>query len=109
MSTRTLTTKATDNHGYSYDVVLTETEHPRFVKKDWVLHIKSTPGQWYMTTLEENPNRGSIISIDFGQNWNCTNFDVLMVEAQALLASIDRLTAAEVKTSDDALWVNLAR
>lgn len=108
MKTLTLTTKATDNHGYSYEVVLTETDHPGFTKTDWVLKIQSTPGQWYLTTLEERPNRGPVISIDHGARWACTNFDAILAEAQALLAGTDRLTHVEVKAVDDDLWAKLS-
>lgn len=103
----TLTTKATDNHGHAYKVTLTQVPRGAFAKLDWTLRIHGTPGGWYMTTLEEKPHRGSVISLDMGQNWDCTNFDVVMAEAQALLAGEDRLTALEVKAHDDAMWANM--
>lgn len=109
MKTKTLTTKATDNHGYSYTVILTETARPDFTKLDWVLKITTTPGSWYMTTLEERPTAGSIISIDFGAKWDCTNFDAILAEAQAILAleAPNRLTATETKAQDDQMWARM--
>lgn len=103
---KTLTTKATDNHGHSYDVTLIQVQHGKFDKKDWVLRMLNTPGGWYMTTLEEKPIE-STIYLDMGQNWTCTNFDAVMAEAQAMLADEDRLTALDVKAHDDLLWAGL--
>ena len=71
----------------------------RMAARDWILRIHGTPGSWYMTTLEENPRRHSSIALDFGQGWDCVNFDEILDEAQELLAQADpdRLTVAEVE------------
>lgn len=98
METKTLKVKALDNHGHKYPVEL------RFEREScglsrlpdgtmgkhrtnkWVLHITTTPGHWYMSTLLEEDRHGrtmgKVISIDFGQNWNCINFDEVMKEAK---------------------------
>lgn len=114
MRTFTLTTKAHTSGGYEYPVTLVESEnqyrgckgdhYPR--KNDFTLRIQGTPGQWYMTTLEQNPLRDRI-AIDFGQNWYCTNFGAVMAEAVKLLEDIDRLTVAEVQAADEGLLSNL--
>ena len=72
-----LTTKALDNHGHSYEV------HLRESKGEWVLHITTTPGQWYMSTLASF--RGDRLSIDFGQKWDCINASAILTEARALV------------------------
>jgi hypothetical protein len=95
---KTLKTQAKDNHGYSYKVVL------RFEEKQigqtidlatgkwhnapchkWVLSIENTPGKWYMSTLLESDKYSSGISLDFGQNWNCDNFQEVLNEAKELI------------------------
>lgn len=98
----TLDTKAQDNHGHEYMVILLEQVRPYFDKPDWVLRIVGTPGSWYMTTLENGPVKKNL-SIDFGQGWTCVNFDEVMTEAQAKLVGKDRLTAAE-----DQSWMESA-
>ena len=112
-----LVNKAKDNHGFQYTVTLTECEiqfkgcagedYPR--KHDFTLRIENTPGQWYMTTLEEKPNRGPVISIDMGQRWDCINFDVIMTEAKGLLKDLDRLTVVDVEAADAITWANFQR
>lgn len=68
-----LATKAKDNYGYTYDVVVTQAAQPMPILK-----IVNTPGSWYISTLR---NHGSkIISLDWGQNWNCVNFDEIACE-----------------------------
>jgi len=109
-----LKTTAKTTGGYEYEVTVSKGTTSKWAKgsiheNDWVLAIKGTPGSWYLTTLEENPNR-SLIAIDHGAGWYCHNLDALLAEATALLAEVapDRLTAAEVKAHDDALWARLA-
>jgi hypothetical protein len=101
MSTKTLTTKATDNHGNSYDVTLTPQDN-----NDWVLRITGTPGSWYMTTLEDGGPK-DFIWIDFGGNWLCTNFAAVMDEAIEALKDTGRVTAWESKQADTKLWNSL--
>lgn len=108
MKTKTLTTKARDNYGHTYAVILVEKDNQFGQgKKDWVLKIDGTPGQWYITTLEEGGFRNRI-AIDLGQRWYCINLDAVMVEALVLLEGEDRISAVEVKRQDDAMWANLA-
>lgn len=102
---KTLTTKATDNHGHSYTVTLTEVTHGRFTKKDWVLRLEGAGGGWAMTTLEERPSNR--LDIDMGSEWYCNNFDAVLAEARTLLANTARLTVAEVKADEDNLWAAL--
>jgi hypothetical protein len=74
---------AQDNHGYSYPVELV-LRHSEYWGYKWVLVIKGTPGSWYMTTLLDDgygPQR-SMIYIDFGQRWCCTNFEEVLAEAK---------------------------
>lgn len=78
---KVLKTKAKDNHGYEYEVYLEMDPQ----KMRWVLHIGDTPGHWLMSTLLENRHFDSVISIDFGQNWNVINFDKIMAEAVTLV------------------------
>jgi hypothetical protein len=100
-----LTTKAKDNHGYEYDVYLymnnlpTGWVNPSLINDEefhnemcfkWVLRITGTPGGWYMSTLlggdkYATAHVGSTISIDFGQDWNCINFDEVLAEAKQLI------------------------
>jgi hypothetical protein len=58
----------------------------------WMLCINETPGHWYMVTLLDpvlgashghwdGPNPSKVISIDFGQDWTCVNFDEVMLAA----------------------------
>lgn len=75
--------KAQDNHGHSYDVelILQHSEHWGY---KWALSIVNTPGRWYMTTLLDGGYGPlhSMIYIDFGQRWCCTNFDKVFAEAK---------------------------
>ena len=81
MTTQKLQTKATDNHGYEYDVEIQQrpSASARFDMAP-VLKIKSTPGGWYMETLENCTDEQ--IAIDFGQSWYCTNIQALLEEAR---------------------------
>lgn len=101
-TTKALTTQARDNHGYTYNVSLVETDRVGFDKPDWVLRIHDTHGQWYMTTLEARPI-GDTIPLG-GQGWDCINFKAILAEAQALLAGLDRVTAAESRAQEQAQW-----
>lgn len=101
----TLITKAVDNHGFVYPVILTECPN-KDRKHDFVLRIEGAGGSWYMTSLEERP-RGDRIAIDFGQNWYCTNFGAIMTEARRLLEGLDRLTANDAKAEDDSVMTKL--
>jgi hypothetical protein len=92
--TKTLETKARDNHGYEYPVQLFLSMEPAGAfgsasgaqhlaaefSNRWVLRIKGTPGSWYMSTLLERGVQ-SQIALDFGQGWMCTNFAEIMREA----------------------------
>lgn len=80
-----LRTRAKDNHGHQYDVWLEF--HPSEVMGwKWVLRIDGTPGHWYMSTLLEGGYpRGNLASIDYGQNWNVTNFGEVLEEAVDLI------------------------
>lgn len=98
---------------YEHAVTVAKAEPNKWVKnsiheRDWVLKIADTPGSWYMTTLEERPH--PTISIDSGARWDCINFGAVLNEAVALLAEAapDRLTVAECKAHDDALWGKVA-
>ena len=70
-----LTTKALDNHGHLYDVEIQDSDGGP------VLRILETPGGWYVNTVASH--EGPILSIDFGLNWNCINFDEILAEALA--------------------------
>jgi len=102
---KTLTTKATDNHGHSYPVTIKPVQHGGFAKQDWLLTIEGAGAGWFMTTLEEKPS--DKLFIDFGSNWYCDNFDAILAEARTILASEDRLTQAEVKAYDDNMWASM--
>jgi len=91
--TKNLKVKAKDNHGLQYPVSLRFEKfsagqsrqadgslRPDIVNK-WVLRIHNTPASWYMATLLEGKT-GSVIALDYGQNWNCINFDEVMKEAK---------------------------
>lgn len=71
-----LTTQARDNHGYRYDVEIQD------IDSKPVLRILGTPGGWFYTDVR---NHGQIISLDFGQSWDCVNFDEVLREARVLV------------------------
>jgi hypothetical protein len=102
MVRKMLKAKARDNHGNSYDVSLdlaefesgktrdSETGEMRYARADkWVLKIHKTPGQWYLSSLCAGLSRGRspgvTMSLDYGQNWICTNFTTLLEEALELI------------------------
>lgn len=95
--TTKLPVKAKDNHGHSYDVVI---NHDGFRgDKKPVLKIVGTPGSWYMYTLKNH--HGNTISIDYGQNWDCINFNEIYKAAMKQLGEgVERLTE---HVSDDAV------
>ena len=90
--TKTLKTKARDNHGHEYPVHLTLSQGPvgtfgpglehlaEQYKNRWVLCVKNTPGSWYMSTLLERGVQAQI-ALDFGAGWMVTNFSDVMREA----------------------------
>lgn len=99
MIKKTLKTQAKDNYGHQYEVILFleetaggQTRNPetgewwREPTNKWVLKIKDTPGSWYMSTLLGS---GGLypggIAIDYGQKWNCTNFQEVLNEAKELI------------------------
>lgn len=51
----------------------------------WSLRIQGTPASWYMSTLLHGALYPRGITIDYGQNWYCTNFQEVLNEAQKLI------------------------
>lgn len=49
---KTLTTRANDNFGHTYEVALTPSDAKGF-EGEYILKIKGTPGSWYMGTLAD--------------------------------------------------------
>lgn len=78
MTTRKLTTTARDNHGHTYDVEIQTGDNGKPIVK-----ILGTPGQWYYKSL--GAYAYDTIALDFGQNWNCINFDEVMREVHTVL------------------------
>lgn len=78
-----LKVKAKDNHGYSYDVAVINWSDR---DANPILRIMGTPGSWYFSTLRNRafPERTSI-SLDWGQNWDCINFDEILAAVTAEL------------------------
>lgn len=84
MLERTLTTKARDNHDRTYDVTIRP--WGRGGNNKLVLDIVDTPGSWFLTTLLSHYDKScKTISIDWGQNWECINFDEIMSEVLEVL------------------------
>lgn len=96
MITKTLTTKAIDNYGHEYTVVLRfeetqagQTRHPHSGEwyhapcNKWVLSIEGTPSKWYMSSMLDYTNVG--IWIDAGQKWSCNNILEIIAEAKELI------------------------
>lgn len=94
--TKPLSTMAIDNHGHAYNVSISiggwqagESLNPATGKLEkvpstkWVLRVHDTPGSWYLDGLLEM--RGSVIYLDFGQRWMCTNLNEIIKEAKELL------------------------
>jgi hypothetical protein len=88
-----LKTPALDNHGHQYSVFLERKSgdgmYPTTPEGNWILGIEGAPGHWYMGTLLEGEKqghfRGGRISLDFGQKWDCINFDEVLAEAKEVL------------------------
>lgn len=78
----TLPSSAVDNHGHAY-VVKIEAGDPHFGP---VLHVKNTPGRWFLKTLLDGRPRARI-AIDCGQHWIVDNFDAVMAEAMKAVAA----------------------
>ncbi|MEY2714896.1 MAG: hypothetical protein RIT24_1239 [Planctomycetota bacterium] len=78
----TLPSSAVDNHGHAYTVTI-ETGDPHFGP---VLHVKNTPGRWFLKTLLDGRPRARI-AIDCGQHWIVDNFDAVMAEAMQAVAA----------------------
>lgn len=85
MQARTLNTKALDNFGYAYDVVLLPSDYKGF-EKEYLLRILGTGASWFMSTLANHTEPR--ISIDLGQKWDCVNFWAVLAEARSILAEI---------------------
>lgn len=80
-TTKVLTTRAIDNRGKEYKVIL-ELGSQKGVPA-WILKVVGTPGEWYMSTLlgEEVPEA---IAIRF-PDWGILNFSDVMREAVTLI------------------------
>lgn len=76
-----LPSPAVDNGGRAY-VVAIESGDSHYGP---VLHVKNTPGRWYLRTLLDGRPRARI-AIDYGQNWVVDNFNVVMAEAVRAVA-----------------------
>lgn len=96
MVTKTLKTKAQDNHGHEYPVHLILRQGPvgtfgpglehlaeQYTHR-WMLSIKNTPGKWYMTDLIKGAVRHQI-ALDYGAGWMVTNFRAVLDEALELI------------------------
>lgn len=89
MQTYKLSTTVQDNHGYTYTTSLCK----RDGADEWVLRVDSTPGQWYMSTLQgtrpfsSGYRVGDRMCIDWGQNWFVTGFAAALTEAEVFLAA----------------------
>lgn len=81
-----LTLKATDNHENQFNVDITLSRYDDN-DPEWSLDINKTPGKWYMKTLTHDhvPFKDSVIAIDMGQNWLCTNINELLTEAENMI------------------------
>lgn len=83
--TRILKTKAVDNAGYEYHVSLEKKPTSWSPVAQWTLKIGHTPGQWYMSTLQERGLLHNEIWIDHGQGWKIVNFGDVFREALTLV------------------------
>ena len=77
----TLKTKAIDNHGHHYDVVIKSSRY----SKGPVLSIEDTPGQWAIDTLLDRGSYPDGLFIDIGQNWKCGNMNQILDELRKLI------------------------
>ena len=82
MATTTLDTKAKDNFGHSYSVHLISPPHTD-ADSGHVVHIVGTPGRWLLGSFAKWGEDDRVVSLDWGQKWNCVNWNEVLREARS--------------------------